>query len=92
MIHVIDCYYVDPAGLDYTVLRKKTGNRNGEEKEVYEPKGYYNSLKAAVKAVGKLCRKDLLSKQDYELDEAIKTLQTADDVLESVLYRALGEK
>ncbi len=71
---------------------KKTGNRNGEEKEVYEPKGYYNSLKAAVKAVGKLYRKGLLSKQDYELDEAIKVLQTADDVLESVLYRALGEK
>ena len=91
MIHVIDCYYVDPAGLDYTVLRKKTGNRKGEEKEVYEPTGYYNSLKAAVKAVGKLCRKDLLSKQDYELDEAIKALQTADDVLESVLYRALGQ-
>lgn len=92
MIHVIDCYYVDSAGLDYTVLRKKTGNRNGEEKEVYEPKGYYNSLKAAVKTVGKLYRKDLLNKQDYELDEAIKVLQTADDVLESVLYRALGEK
>lgn len=91
MIHVIDCYYVDPAGLDYTVLRKKTGNRNGEEKEVYEPKGYYGSLKAAVKAVGNLYRKDVLNVQDYELEEAVRAIKKADDVLESVLYRALGQ-
>ena len=59
---------------------------------MYDRLGYYSTLKSAVKAANNQYRKELLQERDYTLEEAIKQLQKADDVLESVLYRALGDK
>lgn len=92
MIHIIKDLYVDPEELSYTLCRKKTGMRAGEEKEVFDRLGYYSSFKGAVKAAGNQYRREILQMKDYTLEEAIKALQKADDVLENVLYRALGDK
>lgn len=90
MIHIIKDLYVDPEDLSYTLCRKKTAVRNGESTEVFDRLGYYSSLKCAVKAANNQYRKELLQQKDCTLEEAIKQLQKADDVLENVLYRALG--
>lgn len=92
MIHIIKDLYIDPEDQCYTLCRKKTGTRNGEAAEVYDRLGYYSTLKCAVKAANNQYRKELLQERDYTLEEAIKQLQKADDVLENVLYRALGDK
>lgn len=92
MIHIIKDLYVDPEDLSYTLCRKKTAVRNGESTEVYDRLGYYSSLKSAVKGANEQYRKELLQERDYTLEEAIKQLRKADDVLENVMYRALGDK
>ena len=92
MIHIIKDLYIDPEDQCYTLCRKKTGMRAGEEKEVFDRLGYYNTFQNAVKAANSQYRKELLQMKDYTLEEAIKTLQKADDVLENILYRALGDK
>ncbi len=51
-----------------------------------------STLKCAVKAANNQYRKELLQERDYTLEEAIKQLRNADEVLENVLYRALGDK
>ena len=92
MIHIIENYYVDVNDDDYAVCIKKQVMRNGTETTVFKPVHYFGSLKGAVKDIGELYRRDKLSETDISLIEAIKILQTADNALESVLYRALGEK
>ena len=92
MIHIIKDLYVDPEDQCYTLCRKKTGTRNGEIAEVFDRLGYYSTLKCAVKAANSQYRRELLQEKDYTLTEAIKQLQKADEVLENVLYRALGDK
>jgi hypothetical protein len=92
MIHVIDKYYIDVEDTCYTVGRKSIAMRNGEETEVFKPMHYWGTLKMAVKDISELYRKDKLSESDVSLVEAIKIIQKADNVLENVLYRALGDK
>ena len=92
MIHIFKDLYVDPEDQCYTLCRKKTGTRNGEAAEVYDRLGYYSTLKCAVKAANSQYRKELLQERDYTLEEAIKQLRKAGDVMENVLYRALGDK
>ena len=52
----------------------------------------YSTLKWAVKAANSQYRKELLQQKDCTLEEAIKQLRKADEVLENVLYRAQGDK
>lgn len=92
MIHIVKDLYVDPEDLSYTLCRKKTAVRNGESTEVYDRLGYYSSLKSAVKGANEQYRKELLQQKDCTLEEAIKQLRKADEVLDNVLYRALGDK
>lgn len=92
MIHIVKDLYVDPEDLSYTLCRKKTAVRNGESTEVYDRLGYYSSLKSAVKGANEQYRKELLQERDYTLEEAIKQLRKGDEILENVLYRALGDK
>lgn len=91
MIHVIENYYVDVDENCYIVCVKKRTQRNGEEADVFKNLHYFNNFKSAVKDIAKLYRRDKLSEKDMTLEDAIKALQTADNVLESVLYRAFGD-
>lgn len=83
MIHIIDEYYVDGGARDFT-LTKKTNSVDKKGNPIYRPVGYYSCVSNAVEAVRKIKCRELTTKENMELCEAVTAFKQIAEELERV--------
>lgn len=94
MISVYGDYVIDVDDMNYTVKldrHKTVTDKNGNTTDVYDTKGYYNTLKSALRGVRDMVVSDRLSQEDIDLNKAIKTVTGVNREFEDIMTKALGE-
>lgn len=96
MIRVIGDYLIDVDELNYTVKvdkhRTAIDKKTGAELPVYEVKGYYNSLDAAIKGVRDLAIANSLKGAEMSLNEAVKAVADITDWFVLILNGSLHKE
>lgn len=94
MISVYGDYVIDVDDMNYTVKldrHKTVTDKNGNTTDVYDTKGYYNTLKSALRGVRDMVVSDKLSQEDMSLNQAVKTVVEVNQKFEDIMLKALGE-
>lgn len=100
MIHVIDNWYIDSDGLNYTVCRKKEAKPdaesivNGKKRYEYKAVGYYGSMAGAVCGVIDHAQKERTAstKEIIELHEALGQMREISRLVREAVERRTREE
>ena len=88
MIQIFDDWYVtvEPYPTNYVVRRGK-GERDKKGKWLDKSRGYFGSLRNAVKEIRKQCVAEQLSSGKRTLEEALRMVSSVDDRFEKIMER-----
>ena len=88
MIQIIDDWYVtvEPYPTNYVVRRGK-GERDKKGKWRDKSRGYFGSLRNAVKEIRKQCVAEQLSSGKRTLEEALRMVSSIDDRFDEIMER-----